>query len=118
MRRYRCNVRVGARQRFCVFIQFGLFEQSFDDDLVANGVNDRNKGACGDSPQLGRRSLYFNVLNAACTQQHGAAPANKAVSAARVTGFELCPLRVTKMPLICAALVAMTTFSQLNLRQV
>jgi hypothetical protein len=42
----------------------------------------------------------------------------KAVSAARVTGFELCPLRVTKMPLICAALVAMTTFSQLNLRQV
>ena len=48
----------------------------------------------------------------------GAAPANKAVSAARVTGVELCPLRDTKMPPISAAPVAMTTFSQRNLRQV
>jgi hypothetical protein len=72
LRGYGSNVRVGARQRFSVFIQFGLFDQSFDDDLVANGVNDRNKVRGVIVPQLGRfdRHSYLDVLNAACTQQH------------------------------------------------
>jgi len=76
-----------------VFIQFGLFEQSFDDDLVANGVNARNKVRAAIVPQLGRFDgySYLDILNAGCTQQHREPPANKAVSAARVTGFELWP---------------------------
>ena len=57
------------------------------------------------SPEPQTRIAWSRAPPSCCSAAIGFAP-------------ELCPLRDTKMPPISAAPVAMTTFSQLNLRQV